>query len=281
VQSPDRGADGGKDLIVQENVPGITGVHSTRWLVSCKHYAHTQKSVGVEDETDISDRILQHHCDGFMGFYSTIPSSGLNTRLQELNSRFKTAVYDKASIESTLLDLHDDKHILFRRYFPDSYKRYVETDVRNNPKPAQIFSDELSIKCECCGKELMGDLKHGNIVFWHRGLNDKGLHHYERAYIACKGKCDSVLKYKMLQESGYELLDSWQDFNSFTNPSLYIKQVMSWLNSFSMGETMDSDAYSKLKKVFLNTYPLICRELTDEETEIIKQANMAGAIEFL
>lgn len=37
ISIPDRGADGGVDLIVEEHRHGIGGVTIVRWLVSCKH----------------------------------------------------------------------------------------------------------------------------------------------------------------------------------------------------------------------------------------------------
>lgn len=45
VQEPDRGADGKKDIIVKESRKGIAGVTEKLWLVSCKHYIHSGKSV--------------------------------------------------------------------------------------------------------------------------------------------------------------------------------------------------------------------------------------------
>ena len=49
VQDPDRGADGKKDLIVEEIIAGITREYTIRWLVSCKHFAHSGNSVKDSD----------------------------------------------------------------------------------------------------------------------------------------------------------------------------------------------------------------------------------------
>ena len=38
VRGPSRGADGGKDLIVEEVRRGISRNTKVRWLVSCKHF---------------------------------------------------------------------------------------------------------------------------------------------------------------------------------------------------------------------------------------------------
>lgn len=74
---PDRGPDARRDLIVQERRTGVLGETQVRWLVSCKHKAHSGASISPDDEADIKDRLEMHGCDGFLAFYSTVPSSGL------------------------------------------------------------------------------------------------------------------------------------------------------------------------------------------------------------
>ena len=81
IVGPDRGPDGGRDLVVQEARTGVAGETLINWLVSCKHKAHSGTSVTPDDEPDIHDRVRTHGCQGFIGFYSTIPSSGLGTKL--------------------------------------------------------------------------------------------------------------------------------------------------------------------------------------------------------
>ncbi len=104
IQHPDRGADGKKDLIVQESRIGLSGSTNVKWLVSCKHYAHTGKSVSDTDEPNILDRVATHQCDGFLGFYSTLPATSLGRILDSLKSRIETQHFDKEQIESKLLE---------------------------------------------------------------------------------------------------------------------------------------------------------------------------------
>src|SRR5689334_6215141 len=68
--SPDRGADGGKDFLVLEALKGNLNTYNFRWLVSCKHFANSGKSVQFGDEPDIADRLAAFGADGFLGFYS-------------------------------------------------------------------------------------------------------------------------------------------------------------------------------------------------------------------
>lgn len=108
VQSPSRGPDGKKDLIVKCNsVPGKTSDSKIKWLVSCKHFAHSGKGVSDTDEPDISDRLDKHKCHGFLGFYSTIPNSTLSDKLSSLNERFVSTIYDHSRIEKEIHSFKD------------------------------------------------------------------------------------------------------------------------------------------------------------------------------
>lgn len=82
VIGPDRGADGGRDLIIEEEREGILGNSNIRWLVSCKHKVHSGKSVTDKDECDINDRMNSNKTDGFIGFYSTLPSAALQRKVR-------------------------------------------------------------------------------------------------------------------------------------------------------------------------------------------------------
>ena len=126
VQRPDRGPDGKKDLIVKELRRGLSGTSEVMWLVSCKHNAHSNRSVNDVDEPDISDRVLKFNCQGFMGFYSTIPSSGLANKLHSLKTNIKSfeyLIYDSSRISNELLTMSHCAAII-ANFFPDSYEKY-------------------------------------------------------------------------------------------------------------------------------------------------------------
>jgi hypothetical protein len=74
-EGPDRGPDSGRDLVIAEVRKGVLGSGRHRWLISCKHFAPSKKSVSIRDEPDILGRVRRFKADGFIGFYSTIPSS--------------------------------------------------------------------------------------------------------------------------------------------------------------------------------------------------------------
>lgn len=94
-----------------------------RWLVSCKHFAHSGNSVKENDEQNILERVRSFSAEGFMGFYSTVPSSGLNTRLYQLRNEGQIKeyrIFDHKLIENYLIT--EGFSELMLRYFPESYK---------------------------------------------------------------------------------------------------------------------------------------------------------------
>lgn len=81
LQGPSQGRDDGADLIVERE--------GKRFLVSCKHYLNNGekgRNVGVREEVDISDRLVQHRCQGFISFYSTGLTSSLDKKLRALET---------------------------------------------------------------------------------------------------------------------------------------------------------------------------------------------------
>jgi len=150
ISEPDRGQDGGKDILIQESRIGIGGETKILWLVSCKHFSHSNsgkgRSVGVDDEVNIVDRLSSNKCDGFIGFYSTIASSGLTQKLQGLSEdqhkEFK--IFHHGIIEGSLLKYPEGVR-LARRYFSKSMKLWDES--REKTENILIYNDsEFDLK---------------------------------------------------------------------------------------------------------------------------------------
>ena len=123
VEAPSRGSDDGKDLLIEEEVKGIITNKKKRWLVSCKHKSFSGNSVGRDDEIDIAGRINEHNVDGFIAFYSTLPSSGLISKMKPLIESGQISIWDREKIEEKLIsDIR--LRVVFKRYFPESYKKW-------------------------------------------------------------------------------------------------------------------------------------------------------------
>ena len=103
IEGPDRGADGGRDLIIEEERNGLLGKTNIRWLVSCKHKAHSGRSVTDKDDSNIKDRMERNKAGGFIGFYSTLPSSSLQKTIQN-SLEEKGKIFDREKIENMIKD---------------------------------------------------------------------------------------------------------------------------------------------------------------------------------
>jgi len=264
VIGPDRGPDAGRDLIVEEIRTGVVGDNRVRWLVSCKHKAHSGASVTPRDEPDIHDRVRTHNCQGFFGFYSTLPSSGLSTKLNTPTPSFEVQIFDSEKIEKQLLSSPKGA-LLAKRFFPLSWSRWE----KEHPSPANIFRDEPKLYCHNCNKSLLTPEPHGNIVIWTSILDQtsKRKEHTEHLYWCCKGKCDKALKSRYYRKG---LVDGWEDIPDLIIPVVYIRWIMGTLNELHCGATYSDEAFDKSKEFLLNMFPLVSRDSTNVEIDRFK-----------
>lgn len=266
IQGPGRGSDSGRDLIIEERRVGVGGETFVRWLVSCKHYAHSGKSVGVEDETNILDRLNAAKAGGFLTFYSTLPSAGLVTRLQELTPTCEHCVYDCAKIETHLLRL-ESGHRLFSRYFPISHRNWSVA----HPRKAQLHLEEEPLACAYCKRDLLAEDRAGMgmLVLWE----DTTTRQIDTVYWCCKGHCDSALGKRYSAPSH---TDIWDELGDYTLPTIYILSVTHYLTSINEGRRFSEDALANLRKFMILTFHHVSRDLTPNEKEIVRTHILCG-----
>ncbi|TOA75471.1 hypothetical protein CGJ25_24355 [Vibrio parahaemolyticus] len=267
--APGRGADGGKDLLLIETRKGIANDTEVRWLVSCKHKAHSGSSVSKTDEPEILDSLRAHGCDGFIGFYSTLPSSGLVAKVESI-TEIEHQFFDSSKIEQTLLK-NSSCLELAKRYFPVSYKSWAD----ENPKPAQIFSDFEPFKCHSCGEEL-GYESIGRVVSWskYETVNDVAIKKIRNQYVCCGGDCDYKLSHSARYfTDGY--VDAWADLKDYFTPTLYLRAVMGFCNELN-DPTIEysAEAFDQEKEILLKAFPYVCRNLTKSEVDQIRDLAM-------
>ena len=143
VGEPARGKDFGIDIKVKDLRSGSSKHQIPVYiLVSCKHLAHSNRSVVPSKEQNIAERIKQHNCDEFIGFYSTGPSTGLNQKLEKLTKEqnIKFEIFDSAKIETKLLGMKNGMDI-FHRYFRTSYMKWVSEQPKQTEK--HLLHDQL------------------------------------------------------------------------------------------------------------------------------------------
>lgn len=98
------GPDGGRDLVAIEKAEGMLAPFQRKWLVSCKHYANSGKSVGLNDVTDINDACDTVGATGYLLACSTQPSSTVVRRFEEIEARGKFVIryWDSVELEKRL-----------------------------------------------------------------------------------------------------------------------------------------------------------------------------------
>jgi hypothetical protein len=259
---PDRGPDAGKDLLISESIEGKLNHYPFKWLVSCKNNIISGKSVNEkQDENNILERCKVFRADGFIGFYSTLSSSGLNTRLRQLkdNQEIKDyKIFDYKLIENYIIEYGFSQ--IFLRYFPKSYK---------NVRPIhKIFDQLIELRCDYCGKDILQDLYKDNYnaiagtAYSCEG--DKQIFH--DVYFACKHDCDNHMEYKM-KKHGWSTL--WEDITDIAKPNFYLRYILATINQLSDPEHYEykQTALKKERMLLMALAQKVFHEVTDEERE--------------
>lgn len=223
---PSRGRDGGMDLIVIEERNGVVGKTDVKWLVSCKHTAHSGRTITPQDEKNIDTRVAQHGCQGFIGFYSVGISSGLSKTIGKLKESLQCKIFDAEEIENKLVVLAYSSPDFFKRYFPQSYQRYII----ENPDPAPIYVGNPTIRCTYCDKDLLAPKVTGMFFMIQEFKNNK-IGKIIDVYFCCHGSCDRFLESKY--NNGYTHL--WLHLPDFTVPQLYIKHLTEYMFDLGRG----------------------------------------------
>lgn len=264
LSAPNRGADGGKDLLLEEHQTGPLSETKITWLVSCKHKAHSGNSVALTEEVDIGDKLEQFKAQGFIGFYSTLPSGGLNTKLDSIRSKCLVEVFDKERIEKSILD--SKSYELFRRYFPVSYKKWVENE--SNLTPTMIFDEYKPLPCCICGRDLLcvdnPDERYMGMIGF---ALDPKTNRYIDAYSACKGKCDRIMRARYRSQN---YSTAWEDIGDMSIPTIYLRKCMALANQLYSGRHQFSEeSFNNFKKILIILSQLVFRHQSKKELERI------------
>ena len=278
-----RGADGGIDFLLEEDRQGSFGTTTFKWLVSCKHKAFSGKAVQPVDEEDLFDRVNTNNCQGFIGFYSTVVSSGLKKKFDELRRKgIEVKIFDKEAIEAEILKgfqfddpfRFNNMKRLADRFFPKSTSEWHV----NNLRPAFIFYSEPTLKCCNCGKELLNkdifkkrDTALVNV--WYekntdgttkmKVIEEKEIPVTAQIIWSCKGQCDFLLENSLQNKFNW---GGWNDLGDFLLPPIYLRN----LNSFMQGiihQTYTEEAIAQERAIINNFFPFVSRHLNDVDKE--------------
>lgn len=129
------GQDGGRDLVIIENLTGDLSEYKRKWLVSCKHFAHSRKSVNKEHLGNITEDCKAIGAEGYILACSTQPTSGLITRFEEIQKHQSLIIkfWDSIEIEKRLTK--PNTFGLIHTFFPKSSEKY-KWQIYNAYSPA-------------------------------------------------------------------------------------------------------------------------------------------------
>lgn len=264
--TPNRGADGGRDIIVTEKLEGRLGNYEFRWIVSCKHFAKSNKSVQERDELNILERVKGAKADGFIGFYSTLPATGLSSRLKELreaNDIKDFKLFDGRLIENQLIQVGYSK--LLMRYFPLSYKKI-------RPRQA-LMGKYVPLECAVCERDLLERWQlegHKGIIAFAKKSQSVG-RQIDDIYWSCQGGCDEQMR--EYYRNAHASHTSWRHIGDLLNPALFLHWVFSQMNNIREGRVgYSDDAYEKMKLFTRAAAQVALREMTKQEEEQAREA---------
>lgn len=224
---------------------------------------HNGKAVGVAEEADIRERLEQHKCDGFIGFYSTLGSTALLDRLEKLKQEKYIqdyTIYDWQKISGYFFDVGFSR--IAYRYFSQSYAK---------TRPIQQLVDKyVELKCEICGCDWVKEIAlhpEMGIIVQTEPVNQKDFKEIEDVFVVCKGMCDKKLE-DMLYKKGY--ITQWEDIENLCNPLGFLKNFLGYMNALYSGRyKISQKAHKKQKEIYIAAAQKVLREITDEEREKI------------
>jgi len=113
-----RGPDLGKDIIATKAVPDDAGFLDThRYLIECKHYAKSGRSVREPDVGSPIARMGTYDCDRYILITTTVPAEKTRVQLASITNtvpQYKATVWHEGDL-ARFLDQHPDVR---ERYFP-------------------------------------------------------------------------------------------------------------------------------------------------------------------
>lgn len=186
---PARGTDRGQDFSVE--------YRSVKYMVSCKHFLQSNKSVGVNDEPSILDRIAAHGVMGFIGFYSTTVSSTLQSRLDALSRDNKPcSYYDNSRICDNMPLI--SSAVLQKFGLPNHIKYCLNVDG----------DDYHPLPCMHCGNDILEDQRIG-LSMALVGINSKDELEYIYGCKPCIGHLPYLFWVELSQALHLEQLNDW------------------------------------------------------------------------
>jgi hypothetical protein len=73
------------------------------------------------------------------------------------------------------------------------------------------------------------------------------------------------------------LVDGWEDISDLVIPIAYVRWIVAMLNEYQRGKSHSDSAFEKCRQLLLNLYPLVSRDMTEEERKRISELGVIPA----
>jgi hypothetical protein len=220
------GQDKGVDIIAQENLNDMIGAPIyKKYVVQCKHFAHSGKSVGVAHIHDVIDTITQQNANGYLLVTSTDITSSLKEKLEFLkknSNAISIEYWDKISLEKMLMQ----HPALVTKYFPTRFNRIKITIPKFKSKKSRYCKDLVLSHF----KEFVG-IKYIPKLYVRRNIEDQ---FYNNLISPALRFQDLMRDYESELKSYLDLPKYFPDLNAFIIPRGDTKKItFDWLLNHS------------------------------------------------
>ena len=131
------GPDGGRDILAARTEESATGrVRERTYVVQCKHYGGSGRSVGQDEVSDCITQPARHCGQGWLLVTSSRLTEGAVQSIDAARStkpEFEFGYWDSAHLERFLL--RDECREVLKQYLPKSYSRCAG---RLMPQPSEV-----------------------------------------------------------------------------------------------------------------------------------------------
>lgn len=240
VENTGKGPDSGADLIV-EHVSSddlIGGPQRRRYVLQCKHYSSSGRSVGRLEGLSIIDCINRYNADGYHLVVSTSITSSLRNDLVALRDqgRYTITYWDEITLRRELLKFPN----LVARYFRSNYRRKFRPSRPQAQRKARIYDRIVEHQDRWVGVKFIPEL------YIARDLETS-----VNALFVTMAMLDTVSAH--LNKSVHVLADTMESFPllpRYVAPMLYTSDIYEWkcnVEAIHIEKNRISEALRKIK----------------------------------